>query len=179
MEMTVAPAAFYELSLFGGMSPEEVDAIGRLATLMRVPAGSPLFLEGEQAAFLDIIWSGQVEIGKLDRDGNPQLIAHIHAPGVVGEMSVLSHGSRSCTGIAVTELEVYRIAREDFTSLLEAGHLAAYKVVLNLGRVMSARLRAIDEKVVSLLTTSKEVEAVETPSEFAAFRTKLFSEWVF
>jgi CRP-like cAMP-binding protein len=103
----------------------------------------------------------------------------INAPGVIGEMSLMNGQARSCTGIAVTDVRLYRIRREDFMAQLDRGSLAAYKVVYNLAQVMSSRLRSVDEKLVELLNQQDEVAVVVQDTEFSDFRKKLFTEWAF
>lgn len=177
--MTLVPVEFYDLAIFKGMEREEVDAIGRLANPLNFSKGDTLFAEKNAANYLDIVWEGAVEIRKNDKDGEARLITVINAPGVIGEMSLMSGQTRSCTGVAVTDVKLYRIRREDFMAEIERGSLAAHKVVFNLATVMSARLRSVDEKLVELLNQQDEVTVVVQDNEFSDFRKKLFTEWAF
>lgn len=177
MEMTLVPVGFYDLSLFKGLSREEVDEIGRLATLVSFSDGEALFLEGHPSTHLDVIWEGAVEIARETNQGDRQVIATIHAKGVVGEMSLMSGQGRSCTGTAVGATRSYRIRREDFMALLDRGSLAAYKVTYNLAQVMSTRLRNVDAQLIELL--HKQEAEQDKAGEFSDFRDKLFNEWVF
>ncbi|MEB3329872.1 MAG: cyclic nucleotide-binding domain-containing protein [Candidatus Sericytochromatia bacterium] len=179
MEMTLVPVGFYDLALFQGLSRDEVDAIGRLANPMNFSKGDTLFLEGNAANQLDIVWEGAVEIRKNDRDGEARLITVIQAPGVIGEMSLMSGEPRTCTGAALTDVALYRIRREDFMAEIQRGNLAAHKVVYNLAQVMSARLRGVNEKLVELLNQQDEVTVNVQGSEISDFRRKLFTEWAF
>lgn len=180
MEMTLVPAGFYELPIFKTLSREEVDEIGRLAHPMTFTAGEEVFAEKAVANNLDIVWEGDVRISKRDPDGEDRPIAIVHAGSVVGEMSLMSGLGRSCSGVAVTDVKIFRIRREDFVQLLDRGSLAAYKVIYNLAQVMSGRLRAVDEKLVDLLNQREELAQTEQQTEeFAQFRQKLFTEWTF
>jgi len=179
MEMTMVPAGFYELAIFKGLTRDEVEQIGRLANPMNFGKGDVIFQEKNAANYLDIIWEGAVEIRKNDKDGEARVITVLNAPGVVGEMSLMSGQNRSCTGIAVTDVQLYRIRREDFMEQCNNGSLAAYKVVFNLAQVMSSRLRSVDEKLVELLNQQDEVAVEVRDSEFSDFRKKLFTEWAF
>ncbi|MNL83615.1 hypothetical protein D3C87_2113110 [compost metagenome] len=76
-------------------------------------------------------------------------------------------------------MKLFRIRREDFVELLDRGSLAAYKVIYNLGQVMSGRLRSVDEKLVELLNQREEAEQAGPSEEFSDFRKKLFTEWAF
>lgn len=178
MEMTLVPRGFYELPIFKSLSEEEVDTIGRLALPMNFEKGDVIFREKNPSNHLDIIWDGAIEIAKADADGESRSIAIIRAQSVVGEMSLMSGLNRSCTGVAITDVQLYRIRREDFVELLDSGSLAAYKVIYNLAQVMSGRLRNVDEKLVDLLNRQEEAEALPQ-AEFSDFRRKLFTEWAF
>jgi CRP-like cAMP-binding protein len=175
MEMTLVPIEFYELPLFKTLSRAEVEEIGRLAQPLHFQAGEVIFRERSSANHLDLVWEGSVRITKADRDGADRPIALIQARSVVGEMSLMSGLDRSCTGVAATDVALYRIRREDFVELLDRGSLAAYKVIFNLAQVMSTRLRSVDEKLVDLL--GQQPQAVS--EEFSEFRQKLFTEWAF
>lgn len=184
MEMTLVPKEFYELPIFKALTPDEVDEVGRLAKPMNFQAGDEIFRENSPSNHLDIIWEGAVEISKADQDGDNRVITIIREKSVVGEMSLMSGLGRSCTGVAVTDVAIYRIRREDFVGLLDRGSLAAYKVIYNLAQVMSGRLRAVDETLVNLLNQKEEVEeqvATQSPinEDFSEFRKKLFTEWAF
>lgn len=184
MEMTLIPKEFYELPIFKTLSRDEVDEIGRLAKPMNFQAGEEIFREKSPSNHLDIIWEGSVEISKLDNDGDNRVITIIREKSVVGEMSLMSGLGRSCSGLAVSDVAIYRIRREDFVDLLDRGSLAAYKVIYNLAQVMSGRLRAVDEKLVNLLNQKEEVEEQvanqdKSQEDFSDFRKKLFTEWAF
>lgn len=179
MEMTLVPVGFYDLAIFQGLTRDEVDAIGRLANPMNFEKGDLLFQERNAANYLDIVWSGAVEIRKNDRDGEARVITVIQAPGVIGEMSLMSGQQRSCTGVALSDVALYRIRREDFMAEIARGSLAAHKVVFNLAQVMSTRLRHVDEKLVELLNQQDEITVNVQGSELSDFRHKLFNEWAF
>lgn len=179
MEMTLVPTGFYDLPIFKTLTNAEVDEIGRLAHPMTFKAGEEIFAEKNSSANLDIIWEGEVEISKRDSEGDKRVIAVIHAKSVVGEMSLMSGTGRSCTGVAVSDVKLFRIRREDFEELLNLGSLAAYKVIYNLGQVMSGRLRSVDEKLVELLNQQEDAEQSGPTEEFSDFRKKLFTEWAF
>jgi CRP-like cAMP-binding protein len=179
MEMTLVPREFYELPIFKTLSPAEVDEIGRLAHPQQFQKGDVIFQERNTSNHLDIIWEGEVQISKLDSEGDNRIITIIAAKGVVGEMSLMSGMGRSCTGVAMTDVHIYRIRREDFVELLDRGSLAAYKVIYNLAQVMSSRLRSVDEKLVELLNQQDDPAEPVVSEEFSDFRKKLFTEWAF
>ncbi|HEY9721595.1 MAG TPA: cyclic nucleotide-binding domain-containing protein [Oscillatoriaceae cyanobacterium] len=179
MEMTLVPLGFYELPIFKSLTPAEVDEIGRLAMPVNFEKGEVLFRENSPSNHVDIVWEGAVEICKHDREGVRRTIAIVGAKSVVGETSLMSALDRSCTGIAVTDVQSYRIRREDFVALLDRGSLAAYKVIYNLAQVLSGRLRTVDEKLVEMMHERPAAEGEARHQEFSDFGRKLFTEWAF
>lgn len=175
----MVPPGFYDLPLFKRLTREEVESIGRLAQPMSFSKGELIFQERCSANYLDILWSGAVEIRKNDREGDARVITVIHAPGVIGEMSLMNGQQRSCSGVAVLDVSLYRIKRDDFMSEIEDGNLAAHKVVFNLAELMSTRLRLVDEKLVELLNQQDDVTVQVQGGDLSEFRKKLFSEWAF
>lgn len=179
MEMMMVPVGFYDLALFKGLTRQEVETIGALAQPLNFAKGDLLFEERCPANYLDILWSGAVEIRKNDREGDARVITVIQAPGVIGEMSLMSGQHRSCSGVALVDVSLYRIRREDFMSEIARGNLSAHKVVFNLAELMSARLRSVDEKLVDLLNQQDDVALQVHGGDLSDFRKKLFDEWAF
>lgn len=158
---------FYELKLFSRLMRDEINQLASIAVPLKYKRGELLFEEGTPGNALYILWQGDIEIRKADR-----LITHLNAKTVCGEMSLLSGGERSCSGVAVSDLEVYKIKREHFLDLLNQGSLAAYKVIYNLSQELTSRLRMMNDKVVQL------PDGTNT-KEFANLKDKLLKEWAF
>lgn len=158
---------FYELKLFSRLTRDEINQLASIAVPLNFKKGELLFEEGTPGTALYILWQGDIEIRKADR-----LITTLTAKTVCGEMSLLSGGERSCSGLALSDLEVYKVKRDHFLDLLDQGSIAAYKVIYNLSQELANRLRKMNDKVVQLPDGS-------STKEFANLKDKLLKEWAF
>ncbi len=141
---------------------------------LRASAGQVILREGEQADGLLLFLRGTAEILKGPEGG--QRIARVEAPSLLGEMSLVTDLRHSATARALTDCECRVLTKPEFLRLLDAGHLAAYKLVATIAEVLARRLYLMDEKIVELAARRDHPAPVE---ELAAFKDKLFSEWSF
>ena len=73
--------------LFAGISQEELKSmLGCLdGRIIKTPKGSPVFLEGEPAAFMGVVLSGKVQILRTDFYGNRSVLTVVSPGGLFGE----------------------------------------------------------------------------------------------
>ena len=141
-----------------------------------VPAGNPVFKEGEDGSGLFLLLKGSVEVLKQGPNGQTQQLATVDAPSVLGEMSLVSERRHSATVRATTDCEFRVLGREEFLRLLERDNLAAHKLIGAIAEVLARRLRRMNDMAMELLGRSDTPPPVE---ELARFKEKLFSEWSF
>jgi MFS family permease len=107
-----------------------VPTLEHLASRLRrrtVPAGVPVFVEGELGDRVDVVVRGRAEV-----TGGGRLLATLGPGDAFGEIAVLRDVPRTATVTAVTELEVFELARADFLAALgrhQASADAAYAAV--------------------------------------------------
>ena len=97
--------------LFAGISQEELKSMlscldGRI---IQTPKGSPVFLEGEPAAFVGVVLSGKVQILRTDFYGNRSVLTVVSPGGLFGE-------AFACAGVET--LPVSALALENAGVLL-------------------------------------------------------------
>jgi CRP/FNR family transcriptional regulator, cyclic AMP receptor protein len=129
---------------------EQTDQILKAMVPVAAEPGTVVMREGERGRGLFVLLTGSVEVRKLDRHGGDVAIAVIEAPTVLGEMNLLTDRPHSATVRAVTPCTFQLLTRSQFSRLLGAESLAAYKVVAALADVIARRLDRMDEKFVEL-----------------------------
>jgi CRP-like cAMP-binding protein len=100
-----------------------------------------LFNKGDHAQFLYIVKSGELQI----LDGN-RVFETVSVGGIVGEMALVDGGGRSATVRAVVASEVIPIDEKRFLFMVQQTPFFALRVM----RVMSARLRSMNEQATAL-----------------------------
>jgi CRP-like cAMP-binding protein len=142
---------FGQLDVFARMDDTEL-AVIRAALVRRVYSkGEVVFREGEAGQELYIIAKGSasVRLRLAGTDRTTRLITF--APGTVfGELALLDQEARSATVEADEELVCYVLAHATFITLTQANPSIAIKLLTNLGRELSSRLRRANRTIYQL-----------------------------
>jgi CRP/FNR family transcriptional regulator, cyclic AMP receptor protein len=169
-------AAISKCTLFRNMSAaERQELLGLLESKSYAP-GETILSEGESFQFIWVVLHGRCQVVKSTGPESEKELAILEACGVFGEMSFFNPGPHSATVRALTDVEVVRLSRENFDTLIRAGSLAAYKLAFNTMGVLIERLRTMDEWLVQRREKSNGAEHHE---EWMDFHSKLYNGWQF
>jgi CRP/FNR family transcriptional regulator, cyclic AMP receptor protein len=102
------------LPLFAGCTPDELEAIDRLADEVTVPAGRTVMTQGDLGQEFALIVSGEADVVK---DGVP--VATIGAGDYFGEVALLDSITRTASVVARTDLVLEVLDRRGFNTLLD------------------------------------------------------------
>lgn len=135
-------SAFKNYSLFGGLLPEEIEAIRPLLGSERYAAGQEIMREGEPNDRIHFILEGSVEVLK----GGVRLVV-LGEGDTFGEMEFLDVMPAAATVRALSASTVATISNRALHELSKASMRAFAMVVMNLARDLSRRLRRMDDIV--------------------------------
>ena len=111
-------SALEQIEMFNGLSSDDRQ---RLAEGMR-PApfgrGEIITRQDSAAHWLYVLARGECEVRVRGEGAVEKLVARICAPNVFGEMGVMTGERRTASVVAATEVEVYRIDKDIFKSVL-------------------------------------------------------------
>ncbi len=164
------------VSLFENLTPEEKAELEALLEPASFADGETILEEGDPEGHLYVLASGAAEVSKEVSPGRKQHLATVEGPTVVGEIGLITELRATATVSAKGAVEARRIPREAFLEKLEAGSEAAYKVVYEIGRILSARMFQTDESIAKIIA---QLEDAGSERDFAVFRDKLIREWSF
>ena len=116
------------VELFQTLSAEELEKLADAAKLHLYAAGENLCLEGEAGDSFYVIREGRVAVLVASGGGPMVTAAHLSSGAFFGEMSLLTGEPRSGTVCAETDVEVLRVAKQDFAGLLQANEGLAGKI---------------------------------------------------
>jgi CRP/FNR family cyclic AMP-dependent transcriptional regulator len=151
-----------ETDVFKNLSGPQIAKILQVARNLTFPEGTVIMKEGDEGNTMYLIMEGTVEVAKslVMEDGDEEageknkvftrLDAASHA--VFGEMALLEKMRRTATIKAVTKCRFYEIERDAFLGLLDGDNELGYRILLNMARIVSARLRKADEDTIKLTT---------------------------
>jgi CRP-like cAMP-binding protein len=158
-----------QIPIFGGLTVTEAAVFFEVALEVSADKGQVLFREGDEGDSLLVILEGEISVSKRGLE-----LARLGRHAVLGEMTLVDEKeARSATATALSEVKLLKVSSKRVQKLLKGADVAALKVVANLAQVMSKRLAAINEKLVSSLgDKSKQRE------ELADFN-RILTRWEF
>jgi CRP-like cAMP-binding protein len=142
-------AALKGMALCHALTGAELDVIAAIVETREITAGGELFREGDPGDGLYLIVAGEVNVIKRSPGGEHSL-AQLGAGGVLGEMSLVTSEARSATGRALVDTRVLYLPAARFRALLEAGAMAAHKIVAAIAEVLARRLATMNGVVLGL-----------------------------
>lgn len=110
----------------------------------RFRRGELLIRAGEVDRSLLIIGDGTLEVFVPDGDAGTRRSGEVHPGDVIGEVAFFDSSPRSASVRAVTDGEARVLSREAFDVFAAYEPLLARTLLLELGRVLAARLRAAE-----------------------------------
>jgi CRP/FNR family cyclic AMP-dependent transcriptional regulator len=134
-------AALRELPLFAYLSTSEIDMVTPLARLLEGEAGVTLLKEGEPVQNIYFLLSGEAEVAKQDRRGHRQVIATVGKGALLGEMALVEDAPASATVVATRDFKAVAFDRQAFNLLLEGCPGLGWKILKQIARLLSQRLR--------------------------------------
>ena len=136
-----------ETMLMAGLQPHEVEIAERFIERRELPGKEVLFLQGDAGSSLFVSASGVIDIRLPLRHGYRKRVASF-APGViVGEMAFLENLPRSAEGYIDVPTLLWELKRDRFDDLAAAHPTISHKIMLNLSRGLSERLRRTTENL--------------------------------
>jgi CRP-like cAMP-binding protein len=105
--------------LFSVLTPIQLEQLVERSTLVAYGAGETIVQEGAQGQSLFHLLRGQVEVCKQRPGGDSQVVRHLDAGALFGEMTLLLDAPRSATVRATEECLLLEVPRESMAALLE------------------------------------------------------------
>ncbi|MBX5483854.1 MAG: cyclic nucleotide-binding domain-containing protein [Myxococcaceae bacterium] len=137
--------------LFDMLSNQELEYVAELAQPKKFAAGELVFEEGELGDSLYVIVNGEIDVVRRDADGQQKVLTTLTAPEFFGEMSLIDKEYRSATVRARTDAELLHLSAENLTSFRKQYQDGFTFVVINIARVLSARLREANARLAARL----------------------------
>jgi CRP-like cAMP-binding protein len=132
--------------ILSGLTDEEwSDFLGAMERRV-FPVGAEILKAGDPDRTLYLIASGEVEV-VIDGAAGRRRIATVGAGSVVGEMSFFDGAPRSATVVALAAVEMLALRQDRFEQLAAWRPRIAIKLLTDLGRVLSQRVRKLNPTV--------------------------------
>ncbi len=136
------------IPIFSELGRRELAAVERILHKREYSAGEVIFRQDEPGLGMYIIESGRVSILTDDALNN---MTELGDGEFFGELPLLDGGSRSATAVAKTPCRIFGFFQPDLFGLIERDPRLGVKIVLSLAAIIGMRLRAVNERVQTLL----------------------------
>ncbi len=130
--------AVQELSLFRGLSDEQVARLAGVCAVAHFRPHQTIFQEGTDSSEMHLILKGEVEITLAARPG---AVDTVKKGECLGEMSLLASALHSATARAVTEVETAVLSHRDLTELIRLRPDIGLCIYKNLAMGMGEKLK--------------------------------------
>ena len=151
-----------KVPIFADLSDEQIRKMSSIMRREEFGPGDVVIREGDMGDEMYILEEGTVDVSKVvmlrvgrhDFGQREKTIARLSGehPVFFGAMAMLEREGRSATVTAVTRCRLLVIEREDFERVCEEDPLMGYRMVTNIARVVSGRLRDTNQDVLKLTT---------------------------
>ena len=138
------------IPIFGGLPDRVLNRIVDVARVLRIPAGTEVFAEGDPARGMFVVREGQLEICKRGRSGAEFCLAVLNPGDCVGEMSLIDIQNRSATARAVHPTALYVLDHVVIAALYHTDLDVYTLLMMNIAREISRRLRCADQLLVDM-----------------------------
>jgi CRP/FNR family transcriptional regulator, dissimilatory nitrate respiration regulator len=132
--------------LFSRLADDQLAELAAIAHPVRLPAGRPIFWQGEPAQAYYLLTSGSVKVYKALRDGRTASLRHVRPGETFGE-SVLFTERYPASTETLTECALYRFDVAEFRALLTTGP----EIAIGLLGAMANLMVMLNQRVEELL----------------------------
>lgn len=143
--------------LLARLDGHEIRQLAEYVHAYEVDAGTHIFPEGVQGNCMGLLVSGRIEVLKQDREGSLQRIAVITAGKTFGEMSLVDGLPYSATIGAMEKCIILLLTRHNFQECVQRHPTLGVKLLTEIARLISLRLRQTSGLLVDALSSHPEV----------------------
>lgn len=141
--------------LFQGLTEEELKKVVSITKEERFGKGQLIFRKDEMGDSLYLVLEGAVRIS-LEVDDTVETLTVLDRGFHFGEMALIDDAPRSATVEALDDTKLLRIRKSSFERLLENNIDIEIKVLRNMLRSFSSRVRDIDKNLFHMRFTLRQ-----------------------
>ena len=144
-----------QIDLFSGLPMTHLRRVVDIGVEEQYRSTATIFSEGEPGDKFYLIVEGAVRISRIVPGMGEEALAVLRPGNYFGEMSLIDDAPRSATAVCHEKCRLFVVNRKDLEDLLFVDRDLAYELLWNWVRTLSRRLRATNDKMTVLATTSK------------------------
>ena len=144
-----------QIDVFSGLPSVHLRRVVDIGVEEEYRRNTNIFAEGDKGDKFYLILEGAVRVSRIVPGMGEEALAVLREGAYFGEMSLIDEAPRSATIIAHEKSRLFVVNRRDLEDLLFVDRDLAYELLWNFVRTLSRRLRATNDKMTFLATSSK------------------------
>ena len=144
-----------QIDLFNGLPNAHLRRVVDIGLEEQYRTSATIFSEATPGDKFYLIVEGAVRISRIVPGMGEEALAVLRPGNYFGEMSLIDDAPRSATAVCHEKCRLFVVNRKDLEDLLFVDRDLAYELLWNWVRTLSRRLRATNDKMTFLATTSK------------------------
>jgi len=140
-----------ECELFRSYSPRELEVVAGMVEIRSIRAGERIFVEGDAADWLAFVIEGKFSITKQGAHQQPITVSREYRSRILGEMAVIDGEPRSATCTSASDARLAVLRASDFEMLGEDYPRVGFRLLRDVAKIISARLRSTSGRLVDSL----------------------------
>lgn len=137
--------------LFNGLSEAEMGVLSSFMTERRIDEGAAVFIENMPGESMYLLELGGIRISKMIAEGEEVTLAQLGPQDCFGEMALVEPGMRSVTARALKPTVLWGLKKSDFDQLCEKNPQLGVKLIKNILKLFSRRIRENDHEIRSII----------------------------
>ena len=142
--------------LLQGLTEKELARLAGHCELRTMGEGTTVFIENMPGESLFLVKQGTIRISKMFAEGDEKTLVVLGPEDIFGEMAVVDGLPRSATARVAEDAELISLKKSDFEKLGREDAALALKLLTNIARVFSKRVREANDEYRDLLIWSME-----------------------
>ncbi len=145
------------IPLFEELDDFELDELARLAVKEQFAVGQTVFDEGDDGDKMYIIIQGKADVIKSISGNKTQVLVTLGRGEFFGEMSLIDAEPRSAAVMALDDLTLLSISKQDLDHLVTISSSIAAKLYKFFVQILVGRLRDTNEKIKSFMSMAEKL----------------------
>jgi CRP-like cAMP-binding protein len=159
----IKPASFdviRDSTMLQGMNDADFIRLAEFCEERQMAEGTTVFIENMPGESLFLIRKGTIRISKMFAEGDEKTLVVLGPEDIFGEMAVVDGLPRSATARVAEDADLISLKKKDFEVLCKNDPALALKLVMNIVRVFSKRIREANDEYRDMLIWSIQGDKV-------------------
>ncbi len=139
-----------------GFTDEDLGNLAAVCDKREMAEGTTVFIENMPGESLFLVKKGTIRISKMFAEGDEKTLIVLGPEDIFGEMAVIDGLPRSATARVAEDAELISLKKKDLEKLRNEDAHLALKLVSNIVRVFSKRVREANEEYRDMLIWSMQ-----------------------